>query len=873
MNSTQYGYHPYPSPSQTQQQQTHPSESPSMTHAQQQQQQQLSPQQSPTSTHQQSPEQQHMHVLHSTISAANTTTPGVEQLSPSHHSPVHSNEVHSPIDTDGELVHAGSAGTSQAQAGAVAQQQPLSDPSNPGLQSPIAPQSQVQGHHPSNGLLPMPSPDLDAATAANTAANTNMAGSRQLIIQQYQQQQQQEQHGHNQQGQQQLTLAMSMPMQSGSIRNGQPAAINTAMMSLQGPSSYMLPSPQSAQGPAPPPLPTMPPQSTDLDTILAKYANQPELLKLIIASKTEEDRRWAEEARLRMMDMMIRGENRGLGFMAGYEALGGMQGTPASGMMNMNPKRFMDETGFSASSTAVGHHNVFGAFAPTPSNGFGTTAVGVSTGASSGALTALTPTTVATTGVTAAAGLGSMYTQSPSMGGNVNPFGMGMGMGMTMGMGMNGMGGHAPHMMNPAMGMPGAGAGGFGQFMESGLVRKRSVTFAGEVHQHMRSQSLSSIPTPSTIGGGVGTSTGAGNGINGAGAGMTMLGGDAFSQHHPQGLQGHASGLASAQQYPFQPAGPHPLQQGPPPLPPSVMTATQQQHHHQQQQQGAMHFHHAAAQPPLPPFAVGTGAANGLGGYSTHQQSFTTSTMHGHQQHHSVIRRTNSLSQISRTTVTEQRLVAARPRNDSTTSMRAMDNVDSEDESDDDYDSHPLMGMASRPGSALSIHNNIGGTGETSLTLEFSGLSSVSAGDHDGTPPMSSTGSGRDSIMSPVLGAAAGSGATAGSNALVAVKTEKPSSGSTLITTVTTGTKGSKTSGGLSSIMGSATAAAAGAEYKRKRKRREMQPVNQIVESDEPYQDPYLWKNNGNTTQKKTGCKSIYYKCSNSTSGCTVNKT
>ncbi|KAG0343872.1 hypothetical protein BGZ54_006042, partial [Gamsiella multidivaricata] len=70
-----------------------------------------------------------------------------------------------------------------------------------------------------------------------------------------------------------------------------------------------------------------------------------------------------------------------------------------------------------------------------------------------------------------------------------------------------------------------------------------------------------------------------------------------------------------------------------------------------------------------------------------------------------------------------------------------------------------------------------------------------------------------------------------------------------------------------------AAAAAAAADQKRKRKRREMQPVNKIVESPEPHVDQYLWKNNGNTTQKKTGCKSIYYKCSNSAGGCTVNKT
>ncbi|KAG0331327.1 hypothetical protein BG000_011022, partial [Podila horticola] len=45
----------------------------------------------------------------------------------------------------------------------------------------------------------------------------------------------------------------------------------------------------------------------------------PELLKLIIASKTEEDRRWAEEAKLKMMDLMMRGESRS--FATGYEAL------------------------------------------------------------------------------------------------------------------------------------------------------------------------------------------------------------------------------------------------------------------------------------------------------------------------------------------------------------------------------------------------------------------------------------------------------------------------------------------------------------------------------------------------------------------------
>ncbi|KAI8079779.1 uncharacterized protein BX664DRAFT_341435 [Halteromyces radiatus] len=58
------------------------------------------------------------------------------------------------------------------------------------------------------------------------------------------------------------------------------------------------------------------------------------------------------------------------------------------------------------------------------------------------------------------------------------------------------------------------------------------------------------------------------------------------------------------------------------------------------------------------------------------------------------------------------------------------------------------------------------------------------------------------------------------------------------------------------------------------RRRREMQAITKIVETrDFPYMDSYFWRNNGNTTQKKTGCRSIYYKCSNSNKGCQVNKT
>ncbi|ORZ25914.1 hypothetical protein BCR42DRAFT_401198 [Absidia repens] len=59
-----------------------------------------------------------------------------------------------------------------------------------------------------------------------------------------------------------------------------------------------------------------------------------------------------------------------------------------------------------------------------------------------------------------------------------------------------------------------------------------------------------------------------------------------------------------------------------------------------------------------------------------------------------------------------------------------------------------------------------------------------------------------------------------------------------------------------------------------KRRRREMQAITTIIETKEfPYNDDYLWRNNGNTVHRKTGNKSIYYKCANSQQGCPVNKT
>ena len=169
------------------------------------------------------------------------------------------------------------------------------------------------------------------------------------------------------------------------------------------------------------------------------------------------------------------------------------------------------------------------------------------------------------------------------------------------------------------------------------------------------------------------------------------------------------------------------------------------------------------------------------------------------------------------------------------------------------------MGMSSRPGSALSMHNNMGGNGETSLTLEFSDMASVSGGGggggghHHHEGPNSANGTMAVSGPGGVVSGTTGSGTT----------TTNPST--------KTSSKSHRSTPSTSSLSGiTGDAGSDGADYKRKRKRREMQPVNKIVESPEPHVDPYLWKNNGNTTQKKTGCKSIYYKCSNSPAGCTV---
>jgi hypothetical protein len=343
--------------------------------------------------------------------------------------------------------------------------------------------------------------------------------------------------------------------------------------------------------------------------ILAKYANQPDLLKLIIASKTEEDRRWAEEARYRMMDLVIRGENRGLGFMVGYEALGGIPGN-MPGMMGMNVKRFMEEGG---GGSGYGQHAMFGGFPSTTgaasgnpgTSGAGGQGQGTSAQGSAGILAMGASSTASGT---SSAGFPSLYAQTQMP----NPFGMGMG----------GIAHGSQAMMGQTMGN---NPSGFGQYMDPSLARKRSVTFAGEVH-HMRSQSLSSIPTANSVGQ--------------LGSMSSMLG------------MGSSDSFAQQQQHPHQQA-------------PGLQNAQQYQYQGQQQHPQSMHYHQSS--PPPPPQFAG----NNPYPHQPFGSQNTLPSMH----HHGVIRRTNSLSHIgqTQTTVTEQRLAAGRPRNESSASMRTMD--------------------------------------------------------------------------------------------------------------------------------------------------------------------------------------------------------
>ncbi|KAF9353844.1 hypothetical protein BGX26_008399 [Mortierella sp. AD094] len=575
--------------------------------------------------------------------------------------------------------------------------------------------------------------------------------------------------------------------------------INTAMLS----NSFggMLPSPQqSSQVPSTPTgttaLPTTPPQTADLDTILATYSNQPELLKLIIASKTEEDRRWAEEARFKMMDLIMRGENRGVALMTGYESLLS-QVVPGTGTA----------TTTTTTASAIG--------TPVSSVSSGNISTSTSPSTSTAATTPVTiPSSTIATGNLALTPSGKRFMD--------DEFDAYSGTG---GGGENNSG----------------GVGGFGQGPDHGLSRKRSVTFARDVNQgHLRSQSMSSVPTLSN------SVSSAANSADSFGT-LSMLGltgpNTALQQHHQQQL--HQVQHPSMHQ-----------------LPPLSLQPQYQQQHSQFQQQHQQASHQAAHQ--LPPQ---------FGQYPQVFQYHVMPQLH----HQGVIRRTNSLSHLSHlthsqhTTVTEPRLVAGRPRNDSASSLRTLDD-DSDDESDEEYaDNHVLGGLNSRPGSSLSMNNMVGGNGETTLTLDFSDMASVSG------PTVYTQQQQHPHQQGQVQSQGQNQGQHNNSASSTSIMSSLHGQGAL----VPMGMSGMGTSAGMRGIPANTTgstaaaaaAAAAAADPKRKRKRREMQPVNKIVESNEPIVDQYLWKNNGNTTQKKTGCKSVYYKCSNSPGGCTVNKT
>ncbi|KAF8931442.1 hypothetical protein BGZ52_012566 [Haplosporangium bisporale] len=418
-----------------------------------------------------------------------------------------------------------------------------------------------------------------------------------------------------------------------------------------------------------------------------------------------------------MMDLMMRGESRS--FVTGYEALlASDNGDSGSGNSN---------------NTIAGSMMASDPFARLP---------GQSSGGGSKTMTVTTTSSIPSPSSSSTDGTSDPTLLTMSMPpGHISPTGPS----------------NPPNLFRQSFGGTGRV---FGQLPDPSTVRKRSVTFAGEVHGHMRSQSMSSMPSSSDQYGD-----------------LSALSGMGPYQYR------------SAQQ-PYQPVL-YPLQQ------------LQQQLQQAQQQQ--------AQQAQQPPMQLQQQVQGQPGQYP---QGPPVAPQN-------VIRRTSSLSHISQTQqqirITEQRLVAGRPRNDSASSFRTIE--DSDEDSDDDYSDHPVAGMSSRPGSALSMYNNVGGTGETSLTLDFSDMASLSG--HV---------SNRSSLNDP---------------------------------------RESSSAQGSSRIISTQ----ANIDQKRKRKRREMQPVSKVVDSPDQHIDYYVWKNNGNTVQKKTGCKSIYFKCSNSAAGCTVNKT
>ncbi|ORZ11716.1 hypothetical protein BCR41DRAFT_108242 [Lobosporangium transversale] len=386
--------------------------------------------------------------------------------------------------------------------------------------------------------------------------------------------------------------------------------INTAILTSYG---NMLPSPQSSQVPSTPTTATLlpstpPPHTADLDSILATYANQPELLKLIIASKTEEDRRWAEEARFKMMDLIMRGENRNL--ITGYEGLLGQV--------------------------------VPGPTAGTPTSTIPTGNMGTSPTTSTVATSTITTSTatIPTTTTTTSSALGLAVSGKRFMD---NAF--------------------DSHSGAANSGNGSGGSNGFAQGADLALARKRSVTFARDVHHgHLRSQSMSSVPSLSSTGSTITASA------------------DQFGTLSMMGLTGPNTALQQQQQHHPHQIPSHPsLNQ----LAPFTLQQPFQQQHFQQHQSQQSNQMQQVAHQQLPPH------------FGQYPQPFPYHTMSQFQPQN-VIRRTSSLSHLSHfaqnphATVTEPRLAASRPRNDSASSFRTLD--DSDDESDDGYNDHPVLG-------------------------------------------------------------------------------------------------------------------------------------------------------------------------------------
>ncbi|KAK3806696.1 MAG: hypothetical protein J3Q66DRAFT_115848 [Benniella sp.] len=383
-----------------------------------------------------------------------------------------------------------------------------------------------------------------------------------------------------------LPLSLHPSSAAVSVSSASPISVNSTGATLSGhshptintailpPYGGMLPSPQHSSLATPtvgsllPGTPPQLPQLGDLETILATYGNQPELLKLIIASKTEEDRRRAEEARYRMLDLVVQGENRGL-LMTDYDSFLNppVPGAPTAG----TPPSSINSP--SIASTPV----------PVP-------------------VTSAPATTVAATATAAA----------------------------TTSLGLNQSGKRfIDDAVDPYPGAStGNNSGGLSNFQDHGLARKRSVTFARDVHHgHLRSQSMSSMPTVSSL-----MSPGDQFGIS-----MMGLGTSSAGLQHPQ--HPHSQHPHQPPQHPHSQAQHSPLHQ----LPPLTLN-----HSYQQSPQN-QHFQSPVQQSPhqqLPP---------------QYPQVFHNMP----QFHPHLIRRTNSLSHIPHFPTQHQNGVDRYRRNES----------------------------------------------------------------------------------------------------------------------------------------------------------------------------------------------------------------